>query len=292
MFAARRTPITLTAAIALGALGALSVPPACAQRVAYVGSVQYATGDFVFAQRTWSAYLSNGLSLSTGRLRATVSIPVVFQDAGLVQYSGGGMMVPSGGMGSGGTSTGSGTGTGGGMMGGSGSGDMMSSHVGIGDPIGRAELELLPDDNAQRSLSVVGAVKAPLAGVSSGFGTGKWDVGGGMSAAFAFGRTSILADAVYWKLGNPSGWSLQDAVAYTVSVGRVLEGGRWSVLASVTGASPTWAGLSAPVQGGAGLGYMLPSGSSIIFSAAAGLTNTAPSIATSLGWRVPLGAGR
>lgn len=285
----RRTLITFTAAAALGAPVAR---PASAQRLAYVGSVQYATGDFVFAQRTWSAYLSNGVSASAGRLRATASIPVVFQDAGLVQYSGGGMMVPSGGMGSDGTPTGSGMGTGGGMMGGSGSSDMMSAHLGLGDPIGRLELELLPGANAQRSLSVVGAVKAPFAGVSSGFGTGKWDVGGGMSAAFAFGRTSILADAVYWKLGNPSGWSLQDAVAYAVSVGRVLEGGRWSVLASITGASPIWAGLSAPVQGGAGVGYLLPSGSSIIFSAAAGLTNTAPSIATSLGWRVPLGLGR
>ena len=44
-------------AIALLTVAAVSAP---AQSLAYVGGAQYATGDFVFTERTWSAYLLTG----------------------------------------------------------------------------------------------------------------------------------------------------------------------------------------------------------------------------------------
>lgn len=73
-----------------GALVVLAVRPARAQSLSYIGGLQYAAGDYIFTQRTWSAYLSNGLSWSAGRLRASASVPLVMQDAGWVQYSGAG----------------------------------------------------------------------------------------------------------------------------------------------------------------------------------------------------------
>ena len=77
----------------------LVVPAAVpGQSLAYIGGLQYAAGDFIFTQSTWSAYLSNGLSWSAGRVRVTGSVPVVLQPAGWVQYSGTGMMVPTGGI--------------------------------------------------------------------------------------------------------------------------------------------------------------------------------------------------
>ena len=276
-------------AVAVLAGSAVTTP---AQSLSYVGGLQYATGDFIFAQRTWSAYLSNGLSWSAGRLRASASIPLVMQPAGWLQYSGAGLMVPTGGMAG---STPSSTSNNPGMMNGgtmTPSGDMPFSAVGIGDPVARIDVALLRADAEHPVVSLVGVAKAPLADVNRGFGTGEWDVGAGLSSAVKIAGISVFAEAVYWKLGNPPGASLRNAVAYAFSMGRALPRSRWSVLGTVSGASSLWTGLEAPVQAGAGVGYLLESGSSVFVTAAAGLTRTAPAISTGLGWRVPLGKAR
>ncbi|MGZ9189427.1 MAG: hypothetical protein ACXW39_05155 [Nitrospira sp.] len=262
-----------------------------AQSFSYDGGLQYATGDFIFTQRTWSAYLSNGLSWSDGRFRASASIPLVMQPAGWLQYSGAGMMVPTGGVaGSAGASTSNNPGM---MNGGTmtPSSDVPFSSFGIGDPIGRIDVALSRAD-PDPVLRLVGAVKAPLADVSRGFGTGEWDVGAGLSSTVKVASISVFAEAVYWKLGNPPGGSVRNAVAYALSIGRVLPRSRWSVLGSVSGASSLWSGLEAPVQAGMGVGYLFESGSSVFATAAAGLKRTAPAISTGLGWRVPLGKAR
>jgi hypothetical protein len=281
-------------AIAVGVLAVAAVA-APAQSLSYVGGLQYATGDFIFTQRTWSAYLSNGLSWSAGRLRASASVPLVVQPAGWLQYSGAGMMVPTGGMaGSAGSPTGNSSGMGSGMHGGTmtPSSDMPFSGVGIGDPIGRIDVALSRGDAEHPVVSLVGAAKVPLAHVNRGFSTGEWDVGAGLSSAVKVGSISVLAEALYWKLGNPPGASLRNAVAYALSIGRTLPRSRWSVIGTVSGASSLWTGLEAPVQAGVGVGYLLQSGSSVFATAAAGLTRTAPAISTALGWRVPLGKTR
>ena len=266
-----------------------------AQSLAYIGGLQYATGDFIFTQRTWSTYFSNGLSWSEGRVRASASIPLVMQPAGWLQYNGAGMMVPTGGIAGGAAApTSSGSSMGSGMHGGTmtPASNVPFSQVGIGDPVGRIDVALWQGDTERPSVSLVGAVKVPLADVGRGFGTGQWDVGAGLSGAMTVGGASVLADAVYWKLGNPAGASLRNAVAYAVSIGRALPRSSWSVLGTVSGASSLWAGLEAPVQAGMGVGYLLESGSSVFVTAAAGLTRTAPALATGLGWRVPLGKTR
>ena len=204
-----------------------------------------------------------------------------------MRYSAGGMMVPTGRVNAA-DSSGSSTGMMGSGMGGGSMGGMAFGHVAIGDPVGRAELALMPA-GGDATLSVVGAIKAPLAGRASGVGTGEWDAGAGLSTALRGGQNFLFADAVYWRLGNPVGWSLRNAVVYDVSVGRAMRGGTWSVLGTVSGASPTWTGLPAPVQVGASIGYSLGPGATIIGSAAAGLSRSAPSVTTGIGWRVPIG---
>ena len=285
------------AAFVVGVSAAAAVPTP-AQSLSYVGGLQYATGDFIFTQRTWSAYLSNGLAWSTGRVRASASVPLVMQPAGWLQYSGTGMMVPTGGIAGGaGSPPSTSAGMGSGMNGMSGgtmtpSSGMPFSGIGIGDPVGRIDVTVSRADVGRPSVSLVGAVKAPLADVRRGFGTGEWDVGAGLSGAMSVGGISVLADAVYWKLGNPASASLRNALAYALSIGRALPRSPWSVLGTVSGASSLWTGLEAPVQAGMGVGYLLESGSSVFVTAAAGLTRTAPSLSTGLGWRVPLGAAR
>ena len=281
-------------ALVVGTL-AIAATTTTAQSLSYVGGLQYATGNFIFTERTWSTYLANGLSWTDGRFRVSASVPVVMQPAGWLQYSGAGMMVPTGGVaGSRPGSTNTGSGMGNGMRGGTmtPSSAMPFSRVGLGDPVGRIDVGLTGADAEHPSLSFVGAVKAPIANVNRGFGTGKWDVGAGLSSAVKLASLSVFAEAVYWRLGNPPGASLRNAVAYSLSVGRGLPRSRWSVLGTVSGASSLWTGLEAPVQAGMGVGYLLESGSSVFATAAAGLTRTAPSVSTGLGWRVPLGNTR
>lgn len=266
-----------------------------AQSLSYFGGLQYATGDFIFAQRTWSTYFSNGLAWSADRVHVSASIPLVLQPAGWLQYNGSGMMVTTGGIGAGtGRAANAGSAMGHAMNGGTmtPAADVPFSRVGVGDPTGRLELALFRGDANRPLINLVGAVKAPLASVNDGFGTGQWDVGGGLSSALRIDGLSILADAVYWRIGNPAGASLRNAVAYAVSVGRPLPSERWSVLATVSGASSLWSGLEAPAQLGMGLGYQLESQGSVFVTLAAGLTRTAPAVSTGLGWRVPLGTAR
>ena len=166
------------------------------------------------------------------------------------------------------------------------------SRVGVGDPVGRIDLALSGADAAHPMVSLVGAAKAPLADVGGGFGTGRWDAGVGLSSATNVRGISVFAEALYWKLGNPPGASLRNAVVYAMSLGRTLPNSRWSVLGTVSGASSLWTGLEAPVQAVIGAGYLLESGSSVFVTTAAGVTRTAPALSTGLGWRVPLGRSR
>ena len=77
---------------------------------------------------------------------------------------------------------------------------MPFSRVGIGDPIGLVDVLLARNAADQRGVSAVGAVKAPLAQVTSGFGTGRWGVGGGLSSAMSAGGLTLSAEAIYWQI--------------------------------------------------------------------------------------------
>lgn len=254
-----------------------------AQSLAYIGSTQYAAGEYVFKRQVWSAYMSNGVAWSAERIRISASIPLVIQDVGLVQYSGAGMMVPTGGM-----ANGEGTPQAAGMMSAGTMSGPNAQHIGIGDPVARIDARLAGERGLLPAIWAIGSTKAPVADVAHGFGTGEWDVGGGLSLEKSLTRTSFVAEAVYWKLGNPPGGEFRNAVAYSLSGGQLLGNGQLSVLGSVFGASSLWRGLAAPLQAALGLGYRFPSGSGISGSVAAGLTRSTPDLAIAAAWRIPM----
>jgi hypothetical protein len=255
-----------------------------AQQLTYTGSIQVASGDYIFTQRSTSLYFANGLALVSGRVRASVSLPIVAQSAGWVQYTGGGM-VPSGGM-----HRDSSASPGAGMRNGMMSPQNEASHgeMGVGDPIGRLELEVFRDEWGAPLLRVAVTTKAPIAGVGSGFGTGAWDVGAGLSLTRAMAGTFLFADVTYWSLGDAPGLELRDILSYGAAIGRPLRGGRYSVLASVLGTTPIIAGVPAPLQAGTGVSYLTSSGRILSISALLGVTRSAPDVAIGLGWQVPL----
>jgi hypothetical protein len=257
---------------------------AAAQSLTYTGSAQLSTGKYVFARTTTSLYVANGLALTTGRFRWSLSIPVILQDAGWVQYSGGGL-VATGGMrdeaGVGGRG-----GMGDGMM--SPQSEAAHAEIGIGDPVARAEAELLPGQGSIRSLRLVATAKAPVAGVDQGFGTGEWDYGGGLALASVVRGTFIFADATYWHLGDSPSLELRDALWYGAAVGRPLSDGRVALVASFTGSTRVLDGVAAPIQAGAGVSYRWLSGRTLSVFAAVGMTASAPDVSLGMGWQVPL----
>lgn len=282
------------AAVTLCAVAAL---PAQAQTtVNYSGSVQYATGSYIFAERTHSVYLFNGLALSHGRLQAAASLPIIYQSSPWVSYTVVGS-VPSGGPQQGAVG---GHGPGGGQGDGPGTGRRRGgdpivlpdtatyADIGVGDPSLRADLALFRGTTGP-TVRLAGSVKPPLADVDRGFGTGAWDAGLGLSLSQRLGPWFLFGEALHWWLGDMDDLTLQNAVSYSASLGRVFQNGRLGVLASFSGYTEIIDTAAPPLQTALGLNYQFGGGAySLNGTVSAGLSASMPDVSMSLGWRVAL----
>jgi hypothetical protein len=283
--------------IAVVAVCTMAVGPVHGQTVHYAGSVQYATGNYIFAERTHSVYVANGIDLSWRRVQASASFPIIYQSSPWVSYSVVGS-VPSGGP-QHGTVGGSGGGPGGG---GPGSGRRRGSDpivlpdtatyadVGIGDPSLRADLTLRSGLQGGPDIRLAGSVKAPIADVDRGFGTGAWDRGLGLTLSQRIRSWFLFGEAMYWWMGNMDEFALGNSIAYSVSLGRSLRGGRVGLLASLSGYTTAIVEDTAPpLQTAMGISYTAGNRRyGFNASAAFGLTESTPDASFGLGWRVPL----
>lgn len=272
------------AVVAGVALATLATRPLFGQ-VDYVGSVQFASGDYIFTERTHSAFLFNGISASVGQLGLTLSMPLILQSTPWVTY-GGVTAIPSGGTEHSQLSR---------QMGGRHSHEAVTlvdttayNDLGIGDPTAHADLRLLRERGVLPSLRITADVKIPIADVDRGFGTGEFDYSAGMALSKSFGRTMLFTDLAYWVLGDLSDLELKDPLAYSFGLGQALAGGRVGLIASLFGYTQILEGVDPPVQLSFGLSYLLGSGRSLMGSAAFGLSESSPDIALSFGWRLPL----
>ena len=254
-----------------------------AQELSYSGWAQYATGRYQFPTRTSSFYFANGLTMTVGRLRASASIPLIVQDAGWIQYGGSGI-VPTGGMPGHDSSTNS---MRGGMTGGmmSGGGGTVGTHMGFGDPLGRADLTLHRSAGPFASLAVTAAVKPPLAAVSSGFGTGRWDYAAGATLTSSLRELLFVADAAYWVLGDTPALPFHNPLAYAISVGRLDLGGRFGLLASASGTTSILTGVPGSLIVGGGATYPVSPAGLLSGSVSVGATRSAPTITVGIGWQ-------
>ena len=188
-------------ALLAGALVALvGSTPVGAQELRYSGSLGFSTGSYIFTDRTESLSLLNGVDLSFGRLSLSAALPIIAQTSQAVAFLGGGMM-PTGGPDHAAESQGhSGTGMGiGEHLSDAATGSFEAT---IGDPLIRGLYRLVQGPGFLRSLTVEGMAKAPLAPISSGIGTGAWDVGVGTSAVMAFGKTLLLGSIYLFHVGT------------------------------------------------------------------------------------------
>ena len=282
--------------IAVVAVCATAVGPALGQNVHYAGSMQYTTGNYIFAERTHSVYIANGLDVSQGRVQASMSLPVIYQTSPWVSYS------VVGGVPSGGPQHGTVGGSGSGPAGGQGSGRRRGSDpivlpdtatyadVGIGDPSLRADLVLRRGLNGGPGIRLAGSAKAPIADVDRGFGTGAWDGALGLALSQRIQSWFLFGEAMHWWMGDMDDLALNNSIAYSVSLGRSLRNGHVGLLASLAGYTDAIVdGTDPPLQTAFGISYAFHDGQySLNASAAFGLTESTPDVSVGLGWRVAL----
>jgi len=324
----RRCPARAAACALLFAASVLvAVGAACAQEVTYSGSLQLATGKYLFSERTNSAYLFTGLTVRSGRLQLSASLPLIYQSTPWVSYTTGGG-VPTGGPQGGEVADslqrrpGGGPGMGmdsraklaGTLAAAAATGpgaapiplvgarlpramaarqsvslpDTASfDQVGVADPTLRVSVDLIPAENGPLSVTLSGEVKAPLADPARGFGTGAWDGGGAVSVAGRVGSTLLFGEVGYWALGDLPDLPLQNPVSYSVGIGHRLADGV-SLVASLSGYSRIVAGTDPPLDVGGAIGYRLGEGRSLSLGVTIGLSDSSPDASASVGWTVRL----
>ena len=265
------------------------------QSVRYSGALQYATGSYVFDARSHSVSLSSGLSVEAGRFDASLSIPLILRNGGVLSTVGDRLV-----------STG---GTGHGVMSGRRSGDRIRTHDGggmgpggmhpgpdstvhfsqqyvvrVGDPFLRVSGQVLGDRGPLRSVRATGAVKAPMSDLDSGVGTGEWDHGLGASATVLIGSLFLMADAEYWWYGDLPDLELRDGFSWGAALAGLAFERRVSLMATLSGSSRPIRTMDPPLNLGMAAGYRLADGWNISTGVTVGLTESAADVAIYLGW--------
>lgn len=290
---------------------------AAGQEITYSGSLQVSTGDYYFTERTNSAYLSNGLSLKTGALRISASLPVIWQSSPWVSHARGGV-VPTGGtqqdevgdrLGERGRDR-DGTGPGpsaararAGTVGDTGGAVRAAAvragrivledttgyeEVGVGDPVFRAELDLTPGGPTRWSVALAGEVKPSLADPDRGFGTGAWDGGVDLSVTRRLSSTFLFASVGYQVLGDMEELELKDPLTYAAGLGFTRPGATVGLLASVSGSTRILENTDPPLQIGAGMNLRTAPGRNLGANVALGLTESSPDVSVAVGWTLEL----
>jgi len=319
-----RAPRHAIAALLLGAAITLAAPgPASAQQVSYSGSLQYATGDYLFTERTNSVYLFSSLAVEAGRVTISGSLPLIYQSTPWISYatSGG---IPTGGPQQGQVGDSLQRRGGGGPMGMASRADLAAAlgtgrlpalavaprpavrptatmrepialpdtasfdQFGAGDPTFRVTVDLIEPETGDLTVTLSGEVKAPIADPASGFGTGEWDGGGLLSVGRRLGSTFLFGEVGYWVLGDMPELQLQNPVSYSVGVGQRIGDGDLAVLASLSGYTRILAETDPPLDVGGGLSYRLADGRSVSFGISVGLSESSPDLSLSVGWRTRL----
>lgn len=270
-----------------------------AQNVVYSGSVLYSTGSYFFTEHTNSVYLSNGLSLTTDDLRISLTVPFVIQSSPWISYN------PSGGIPTGGMKHGQvGEAGAGGNIVNSMMGDQEMARRGrhqvdlqdtvsyrqssFSDPSLGAVWRIFRSKSGYTTLNLNGSVKLPLADPQTGFGTGEWDVGAGMSVFQRMDAFFLSADVTYWRLGNMDELSLYNPLSVGVGVGKGFFKGALMGSVLFSGSTKVIDGFDPPANLAVGLGYFVSAAMSLNGNISLGLSESSPAFSSGVGVSVRL----
>ena len=227
-----------------------------AQHVGYTGAISAVRGTYPTA-RVDSSYVFSGVDISGGPVRVAVTIPFMHLETTPS------IVVPDG------TSPAPAT-----------------TNSGFGDPLARFDLLVVNKSERGLQLGVAAAVKMPLIDASTGRGTGEVDYGVGGSAFKIVSRTSLMADLLFWKYGDPEGIDFTDTWSYSVGVAQIIGNGRWSALVSLAGFSSGIDGASPPLALNVALMRLVGHQQSLAVSASIGLNDSSSDFSIGTSWRI------
>ncbi len=270
-----------TAAAGVIAVALAAAVPASGGSVTYTGSIQLAQGTYFFDQTMRGVLFINGFSVSTGGFTLTASIPLVYQNSPYVSYSGIGIL-PSGG-------------TEGSLVGQRQGKEPVVlpepvdyRQFGLGDPLVHMGIRLWEEGRYLPSLQLTGQAKIPLARLESGFGTGEWDFGAGLSLSKRIGSVFLFADVGYWILGDLPDLELRDPWVYILSLGLPISGNKAALMFSYSGSTETISGVEPPSSLSVGVSFRIGPRSSLMLSGSLGLSESSPDFSASFGWSIGL----
>jgi hypothetical protein len=252
----------------------------------YNGSGQFAIGKYIFDSNTSSYTLYNGLGFSSGIFNFSFSLPMIYQSTPWISLSGTNL-IPSGGTQHGEVRQRT---------------EMHGStvlidtsqyhHTGIGDPVFHGEARIIEESTTVPATSLTADAKPPLANPSNGFGTGEWNWSLGVSLAKKLGPVFGFVTLGYWMLGDMPDLELKDPFVYSLSLGKPLAQGKYSVLASYSGQTQVLETAEPPSMISLMVGRFFNTSSSLSLSTSFGLSNSAPDIAIGLGWHIGLSSSQ
>lgn len=264
-----------------------------AQTIRWQGSTSYSSGTYYFTETTGSFYVSNGLSMEFGRITGSFSVPYVVQSTPWVSYAAAGNL-PTGGTQSVEVQR-SGMGSGSGGQGGRKQTVMLTdttsySRASFSDPSVSLSANLLNRYSSRTSVYLNAQLKMPLSDPASGYGTGAWDGGAGLSMSQGFGASfMIFTDLMYWWMGDMEELPLNNGLSYGIGIGKLFTAAGWTASLALNGFTEIIDGVDPPLTLSAGAGVRLSEKASLNFNAGTGLSESSSDITVGFGWFVRLG---
>jgi hypothetical protein len=263
-----------------------------AQNVTYSGNLQFSTGSYFFTERTESFYFTNGLSISGDRARVSFSIPYIVQNSPWISYG------PDGGIPTGGTGHGQVDRRGSGTV--NQDQDMMRRgrhridipdtvsyrQASFSDPSVNGSLRIYNSSLRNTNLNLNASVKIPFTNPASGFGTGAWDFGAGLSLFHRIRTMFFFSDIMYWKMGDMDELELNNPLSVSVGTGKAFRDGKWMLSASFLGSTKIIDTVDPPMSLNIGLGHFISTGTSLNGSVSIGLSESSPDFSAGVGWSI------
>ena len=280
--------------------GVFGVGRVFGQKVYYYGSAQYMTGTYFFERSTNSFYLTNGFRITESGISISLNVPYMVQNTPWISYSGVGY-IPTGGPQSGTVGdVGKGRGKGGqGQMSSVTSATAVEEAVplvdtvsynkyGFSDPNVYLSARLTPGTLTATALYLNASTKIPLADPETGFGTGAWDFGAGLSLTQRFSTFFITADVMYWHIGDMQDLNFKDPLSFGLGLGKSFQNGKWLISSLLTGYTQIIEGYDPPMSLGIGLGHFLTKNIALNANISFGLSESSSDVGGGIGWSIRL----
>ncbi|MFH5832658.1 transporter [Halalkalibaculum sp. DA384] len=264
---------------------------ASGQALTYNGSVQYATGSYYFTEQTGSFYFNNGLGISGDRLSLHLNVPFIAQNTPWISYTSSGMgPLPTGGPHNrlvDGSDGGQGNRRGRRRIDPGTTDTLNFTETHFGDPSLSGSVRIYSSGFGQTSVNGNFGIKFPLTDADSGFGTGAWDFGAGLSwSQRVAGNTLLLLSGMYWQLGDMDDLDFKNILSYSAALGQTFQEGKLMATASFFGSTQIIEDIDPPMNAGAGLSFQVAPNVALNTNLLVGLTESASDFSIGAGWSI------